>query len=133
MHKFPIYNYKSYAELPLDEMDKQRFAIYLVSFDWKYLFINSFAFDVHGIQRDEASGAKLWDALAEKMSIDTQFKVFIEKVKSGEAANVTTISAITNKRVSITGYPLADCYYFAVTILPDKDDLISELRRQLKK
>jgi hypothetical protein len=28
---------------------------------------------------------------------------------------------------------LEDCYYFAVTILPDKDALIDELRNQLKK
>ena len=46
---------------------------------------------------------------------------------------MTTISALSKKRVSVTGYPLEDCCYFAVTILPDKDDLMNELRNELKK
>ena len=65
--------------------------------------------------------------------IEPEFKMFIQKVREGQVANVTTVSAISRKRVSVTGYPLEDCYYFAVSILPDKEDLMRELRSQLNK
>ncbi len=104
-----------------------------MDFDLNYLFANTYAFKVHNRERSGLLGENLWESLNQKMLVDTDFKVFIKRVKAGNVANVTTISALSRKRVSVTGYPLEDCYYFAVTILPDKDDLMTELCNQLKK
>lgn len=133
MHKFPIFNYKRYSELPFEEMDKQRFAIYIIDFNWKYLFANVYAFSHHDIERDTLTGDKLWKALQERMEADTQFKTFIKRLESGYVANVVTLSSFSKKRVSVTGYPLEDCYYFAVTVLPEKENLMDELRAELLK
>jgi hypothetical protein len=133
MHKFQILNYKRFSDLSLNELDKQNFSIYLIDFEWNYLFANTCAFKSHNQERSDLIGKNLWESLNEKMKVDTQFKVFIKNIQDGHVGNVTTISALSKKRVSVTGYPLEDCYYFAVTILPDKDDLMNELRNELKK
>lgn len=133
MHKFPIFKYKRCSELPYDELDDQNFAIYILDLDWNYYFANKFVFELHKLERSDLIGNNIWRALSEKMDVDSGFKKFIKTVREGNPANTTTISAISNKRVNVTGYPLEDCYYFAVTILPDKEALIDELRNQLKK
>ena len=133
MHKFPIFNYRLCSELPYNELDKQRFAIYIIDLDWNYYFANKFVFETHKLERSDLIGKNIWNTLNEKMALDSEFRIFIKKVREGSPANITTVSALSNKRVSVTGYPLEDCYYFAVTILPDKDDLMAELRQQLKK
>ena len=133
MHKFPIFNFKRFSELPLDELDKKRFAVYIIDFDWNYLFANKHAFEKHNATRDDLSGANLWKILREKMEGDPDFRTFLQRIEAGQAANTTTISAISRKRVSVTGYPLEDCYYFAVTILPDKESLMNELRTELSR
>jgi hypothetical protein len=133
VHKFPIYNYKRCSELPYDDFDNFKFAIYIIDLDWNYLFANKFVFELHKLERSKLIGSNIGGSLQDKMQIDSQFKSFIKMVREGNSANITTISTISNKRVNVTGYPLEDCYYFAVTILPDKDDLMNELRTQLKK
>jgi hypothetical protein len=35
--------------------------------------------------------------------------------------------------LNIAGFRLEDCYYFTSSILPDKDNLIDELRSELAK
>ncbi|MFD2163130.1 hypothetical protein ACFSJU_12060 [Paradesertivirga mongoliensis] len=132
MQKFPIYNYSRYSDLPLDEFDSKNFAIYVVNKDWTYLFANQYVFDVHNLERNDIIGNNIWETLNEKMQIDSQFRTFIQNVKKGIPSHVVTVSAISNKRVSVVGYALLDAYYFAVTILPDKDELLNELRREIK-
>jgi|SRR6476469_6169964 len=133
MHKFPIFNYKRFSELPLKRLDNQKFSIYLIDFNWNYLFANIFSFQVHNKERSDLVGQNLWQLLKEKMDVDTEFKSFVRKIQEGQPASIQTISAFSKKRVDVSGYPLEDCYYFAVTILPDKEDLINELRSQLGK
>ncbi|MBC8051950.1 MAG: hypothetical protein H7Y13_02700 [Sphingobacteriaceae bacterium] len=129
MHKFPISKYKRYSELPLDELNTQKFAIYLIDFNWNYLFANAVACEVLNKTQDEVVGTSAFAGI----EVDPEYSLFLKKVENGSVATINTISPATRKRVSVTGYPLEDCYYFAVSVLPDKEDLMNELRSQLKK
>jgi hypothetical protein len=123
VHRFPIYNYNRYSELPFGEFDIQKFAIYIVDKEWNYLFANKFVFDLHMLDRTDLIGNNVWEILQGQMQLDSQFKQFINTIKSGASSSVVTLSPMSNKRVSVIGYPLQDCFYFAVTILPDEQEL----------
>ena len=43
MHKFPITEYKKFSEIPLDKLDTFKFSVYIIDFNWNYLFVNDFA------------------------------------------------------------------------------------------
>lgn len=129
MYKFPISSYKRYAELPLNELDSQRFAIYIIDFNWNYLFVNTFACQTINKSKDDLIGKSLFAGV----ELDPEYSLFLKKVEQGLVSNIITISPVTKKRVSVTGYPLEDCYYFAVSMLPDKQDLMNELRSELGK
>jgi hypothetical protein len=129
MHKFPIANYKRFAELPLDELDSQKFAIYFVDTEWNYLFANKLGCENLSESLDNLIGRSMFSGI----DVDLQYKLFLEKIERGTSSTIITISPTTMKRVSVIGYPLQDCYYFAVTILPDKESLLDELRSELRK
>lgn len=129
MYKFPISSYKHYAELPLNELDSQRFAIYIIDFNWNYLFVNAFACQTLNKSKDDLVGKSPFAGV----ELDPEYSLFLKKVEQGAVSNIITISPVTRKRVSVTGYPLEDCYYFAVSMLPDKQDLMNELRSELGK
>lgn len=52
------------------------------------------------------------------------------EVKS--ATNFNTVSPVTSPNISISGYPLPNCFFFSVSILPVKDVLMNELREELE-
>jgi hypothetical protein len=129
MHKFPIFNFKRRSELPYDEFDEQQFAIYIVNPDWTYFFANSFACKSINKKKEDLVGESVYTGI----NVDPEYSLFLKSVEKGKIRSIMTVSPITGKRVSVTGYPLEDCYYFAVSVVPDKQSLMDELRNELSK
>ena len=113
-------------------MHTQQFSIYILDFDWKYQFVNSFACETLSMEAKNLIGKNMWE-LFESYKQDPDFIKLKETAENKVVANITTISPITRKRISITSYPLTDCYYLADTILPSKESLMDELRAEIGK
>ena len=132
MHKFPITTYTKFAELPLDQFQSLKFSIYIIDFSWNYLFVNNYVKDTLGERAQDLIGKNMWEEFKE-LAADHNFNFLKKNMEKGIVTNLVTISPVNGKRLNITGYPLEDCYYFSASVLPDKDDLIHELRNELKK
>lgn len=132
MHKFPINNYRTFAELPFDKFNTFNFSVYLLDFDWNYRFINNFALQNLDKSADELLGKSMWQMFPqlEKHPVFNQIR---EKLQRRTPCSYETISLLNGKRLYITGFPLDDCFYFTSSILPDKQELINEIRNELLK
>ena len=132
MHKFPITEYKRFSELPLDKFNTLKFSVYIMDFDWNYLFVNEFAKSLLGKRGEELVGKNMWEVFDE-LQHDPSFKEMRIKMEKRVTTNIIVVSPIHGRRQNITGYALEDCLYFSSSILPDKENLIEELRQQLLK
>lgn len=132
MHKFPIYEYKAFHELPFDKFNTFKFSVYILDFQWNYLFINDYVKNNLGERANDLIGKSMWLTFPELAS-DPVFAQIREKMERRIAVNVETNSPLTSKRLHITGYALEDCYFFTSSILPDKEELLNEIRMQLSK
>ena len=65
MHKFPIYQYKFFSELPFDRFNTFRFSIYIIDFDWNYLFVNDFVKANLGKRAENLIGKNMWTQFTE--------------------------------------------------------------------
>jgi hypothetical protein len=130
MHKFPIHQYKTFAELPLDKFNTFKFSVYILDFNWNYLFVNDFVKQNLSHRAEDLIGKNMWTAFPELAS-DATFSQLKDKIDRRIACNFETNSPVNGKRLYITGYPLDDCFYFTSSILPDKQELLNELRAQL--
>lgn len=130
MHKFPITNYKKFSELPLDQFQKVKFSVYITDFNWNYLFVNEHVKITLGERANNLTGKNMWTEFVE-LATDPNFIQLRKNTEQGIVSNMVATSPINGKRLNITGYPLEDCYYFSASILPDKNDLIHELRNEL--
>jgi len=113
-------------------MNELKFSVYILDFNWNFLFINQFVHNNLGKRAENAIGSNLWTTLPEIAS-DPIFKIMKKSIENGAVVNHTTISPINNQRVSVVGYALEDCYYFTSSILPNKQTLIDDLRSELSK
>lgn len=132
MHKFPITDYKKLEELPLDKFNTFRFSVYIVDFNWNYVFVNDFAKKNLGERAEGLEGKNMWAEFTE-FATDPSFLLLKSNSERGIASNMIITSPVNGKRLNITGYRLMDCYYFSASVLPNKDDLIEELRNELNK
>jgi hypothetical protein len=132
MHKFPITEFKRFDELPLDKFDTFRFSVYIIDFNWNYLFVNEFARKNLGERGKDLVGKNIWREFKE-LAAHPSFLQLKSNTERGIASNMIVTSPVNGKRLNITGYQLTDCYYFSASVLPDKDDLIDELRNELSK
>lgn len=132
MHKFPITDFKKFDELPFEKFNTLKFSVYLLDFNWNYLFVNDFAKSDLSERGSDLIGKNMWEQFKELAS-HPSFLQLKQNAEKGLTSNMIVVSPITGKRLNITGYPLTDCYYFSASILPDKDDLIDELRSELSK
>lgn len=132
MHKFPITEYKRFSELPFDKFNALKFSVYIIDFNWNYLFVNDFAKMNLGERASDLIGKNMWDEFKE-LATDSSFTMLKKNSEQGIPSNIIVTSPVNGKRLNITGYPLEDCYYFSSSILPDKADLLEELRNELGK
>lgn len=132
MHKFPIFNYSRFDELPFAQLDEQKFSVYIVDFNWNYMFVNAFACNMLYKNLEDLRGKNMWEAYSELQN-DANFAQMRRNTEENIVSNITTVSPVTGERINIASHPLQDCYYFSVSILPKKDSLLNELREQLKR
>jgi hypothetical protein len=132
MNKFPINNYSKFSEVPLSRLEQLDFSIYLLDFDWNYLFVNQFVKNNLGERGENLVGKNMWRTFPELAS-DAAFVQLKKNMENGIVTLLETASPINSQRLKITGYRLEDCYYFTATILPSKIDLMQELRGELSK
>jgi hypothetical protein len=132
MHKFPITGYKIFSELPLDEFNTLKFSVYIIDFNWNYLFVNDFVKKNLGKRADGIVGKNMWEEFKE-LAHDSAFRSLKANMDRRIPSNFITTSPLTGQRLNVVGYPLDDCFFFSSSILPDKDVLIAELRDVLPK
>ena len=132
MNRFPINNYFRFSELPFEQLNTFKFYVYLLDFDWNYLFVNEFARTNLGTRGESLVGKNMWQMFPELAS-DTAFVQLRKNMESGIVTLLETTSPINSQRLKITGYKLEDSYYFTASILPNKIDLMQELRDELSK
>lgn len=132
MHKFPIRKYSWFGDLPLDELNNLKFSVYIIDFDWNYLFVNEFVKKNLGARGMDLVGKNMWREFKELVD-DPTFSLLKRNMEKRVLTNVVTTSPINGQRLNIIGYALEDCYYFTSSILPDKGDLLNELRGELAK
>lgn len=132
MHKFPITKYHRYEELPLKRFNELNFSIYLVDFNWNYLFVNEFVKKNLGPRGENLVGKNMWETFPELVA-DTSFQLLKRNAEKRVVTNMTVTSPINSQRINVVGYTLEDCFYFSSSVLPDKNDLLQELRNELSK
>jgi hypothetical protein len=132
MHKFPITEYHRFDELPLTRLNELNFSIYILDFNWNYMFVNEFVKKNIGSRAENLVGKNMWTVFPE-LAADPSFQQMKRNAEKRVLTNVTVISPINSQRINIIGYPLDDCFYFSSSILPDKNDLLQELRNELGK
>ena len=131
MYKFPIASYSRFEQIPLDKLRALKFSVCLLDRDWNFLFVNDAAKKVLP-EREEIIGKNMWKLFPE-MAADPAYKLIKKNIDKGVVPRVETRSLVNAKRISITGYPLEDCFYLAITVIPDRENLLDELRNELVK
>jgi hypothetical protein len=121
-----------FSDVPLSRLNQLNLSVYLLDFNWNYLFVNQFVKTNLGERGENLIGQNMWKTFPELAS-DTAFMQLRKNMENGIVTLLETASPINNQRVKVTGYRLEDCYYFTATILPSKMDLMQELRNELSK
>lgn len=132
MHKFPVAQYHRFAELPLREFDTFHFSVYVLDLEWNYLFVNQFAASGLGVKPTDLVGQNMWQRFPE-LANDLSFQKLRESLENNIAVNFRTVSPLTSLRLNVSGMRLDDCYYCTSSVIPNREDLLSELRKELKK
>jgi hypothetical protein len=131
MNKFNFSNYSQFSDLPLENFNTVKFSIYVLDFDWNYLFINDFVKRNLGSRADNLIGKNMWREF-EELATDPSFAIMRKNAEKGLQTNIVTTSPVNSQRLNIIGHTLKDCWLFSASILPDKDELLDELRNVLK-
>jgi hypothetical protein len=74
----------------------------------------------------------MWEVFP-SLRTDPFFADFKTRMEKTGSFNGISISPLTKQKLSITGYALEDCFYCTSSILLNKDDLISDLRKQMSR
>ena len=129
---FSIEIYKRYKDIQLDVLDTLPFSVYIIDYDWVYLFLNKNSINAFGKDIDKLVGRSALDAFN-----NVRFEPIFEKIKYGvetkTSCYATVYSPLRETQVNIKGYPLEDCYYFSSTIMPSKEQVLEELRGVLNR
>src|SRR5687768_4911095 len=107
MHKIPIDDYSRFQELPFKLFHEQRFGIYILDFEWNYLFVNSFACENLNLEAKDLIGNNMWQIFPAYKD-DPIFAKMRKDVESGRAVDVITVSPVTHQRVNILSHKLGD-------------------------
>jgi hypothetical protein len=128
--EFQLSNYSYFNELPFGHFNKMEYSIYLLDFNWNYLFVNKFVYSNLKVADNSFVGKNMWETFP-LLAADPDFRIMKKKMEKKKATNLITTSPLTGQRLSIIGSALEDCYFFSSSIMPNKADLITDLRKQL--
>ena len=132
MQSYPIDQFRTFSDLPLAEFDELKFSVYIIDFDWNYLFVNDFVKKNLGEKGKDLVGKNMWKTFPQLAS-DPNFIKLKANTERRIFTKIVTVSPINFQKLSIIGHPLEDCYYFSATTLPDRDALMNEIRGELVK
>ena len=129
---FSIKDYQYFSEIPLEALDRLNYSVYLVDYNWVYLFINKNARTVFGDFADTLIGRSALDVFK-----DPKFHNILAKLERGIVERIalheTIHSPLRGRQINVKGYPLLDCYLFSVTTFPGRVEIVGELSEELKK
>lgn len=129
---FSVRNHRYYREIPLDQVDELPHSVYIIDYNWVYLFVNKNCKRAFGSLGENLVGQNALEKFA-----DPKFQAIFDEitysVKNKLPLDKILFSPLRTSQVRLTGFPLEDCYYFSSIPIPDKDDVLKELRDQLKK
>jgi len=131
MNHLDISKYSYFSELPLEQFNNYKISVYVIDKNWNYLFVNDFVKKNLGQRSEDIIGKNMWQEFKE-LAIDPSFLLLKKNTEKGLNTNLITTSPINSQRLNIIGNPLKDCYFFSSSILPKKEDLIDELRHELR-
>lgn len=132
MNRIDISKYAVFSELPLEQFENFKFSVYVLDFNWNYLFVNQFVKQNLRAKGEDLVGKNMWETFKE-LANDPSFLLMKKNSENGKETNMITTSPISSQKINIVGYNLKDCYLFFSSILPNKEDLIHELRGKLEK
>ena len=130
--KHEILKYELFEDIPLDLIDEKKYSIYIIDYDWNYLHANPHSIKQSGLNPTGKNIRTVW---GEHPSINFApvYNLLKENVAQKKAFEIKSRSPLTRKAIEIVGRPLANCYYFSVYELPDKESLLKELKSLLKR
>ena len=131
MNQFDISSYRQFSEIPLNDYNTLKFSVYVLDKNWNYLFVSAFVEKNLGTRGTNLIGKNMWQEFRELTS-DPSFILLRKNTEKGLDTNIITNSPVNSQRLNIIGRPLRDCYFFSASILPKKEDLIDELRKELR-
>lgn len=124
--------YRLYRELPLSELSTLPYSVYIVDYDWRYLFINDNAKKILGSLGEELIGRSALEVFKDPLFNDV-FEKLTYNLEKKLPLDVTTYSPLRTSQTRIKGYPLNDCYVFCSVPMPATADVLKELRDELNK
>jgi hypothetical protein len=132
VEKFNPAEFITYSELPLNQFDDKKLSIYVLDKEWNYLYVNDFVRKNLDGRSKDMLGNNMWKAFPE-LSIDSAFAKLKTETEQGRNTDLVTTSPLTGQRLNIKGFVLSDCFLFFATVLPDKSELLNELRSEMRK
>jgi hypothetical protein len=132
MQKLNIPPDTSFASLPFDKFNELKFALYVLDTGWNYLFVNEHATRNLQVPLGELVGANMWEKF-KALASDPSFMRMKNDIEKGSPVNFVTTSPLNGQRLNIVGYALKDCLLFYASQLPNKEELLNELRTALDK
>lgn len=127
-----IDKYKFYQELPLAELNMVPYSVYVVDYEWRYLFLNDSAKKFLGPLAEELMGRSALEIFKDPMFREV-FDRLSYNFNHKLPLDVAVYSPLRISQTRIKGYPLEDCYMFYSIPMPAKADVVNELREELKK
>lgn len=132
LQEVSIKTYKRYNDIPLEVLNKLPFSVYLIDYNWNYLFLNTNSRNVFGSLADKLIGRSALEVFS-----DVKFEPIFDNIQSAvenrSPCDCTVYSPLRGRQVNIKGHPLEDCYYFSTIVLPGKEEVLADLREQLNK
>ena len=126
-------DFKCWKEVPIAELNQRKFSIYIIDYNWNYLFVNEAAKkNLNGIELEGRNIKDVWTSFPH-LNFESVYNQLKDHVNNRESFTLRSTSPITNKSIEVVGRPLSDSYYFSITELPDKEALLSELRAFIRR
>lgn len=127
-----ITDYKTFSDLPLEQFNSLGYPIFIVDFDWNYLFVNDFVKSQVGDRAGNLAGKNMWTAF-KPLATDPVFRRLRSNLDNRIITNIVVTSPLTFQLLNIVGYPLDDCFYFSMTPIPEKNTMADNISSEFVK
>ncbi len=122
----------SYRDVSLSGLNALPYSVYILDYEWRYMFVNDNAKKVLGVLAEEMIGRSALE-ISKSPVFNEVFEMLSYHLFKKLPLEVTTYSPLRVSQTRIKGYPLHDCYVLCSIPLPAKAEVMNELREELKK